>query len=133
MCFTFARTVDETCNSHFPDRIAHRAWQKQVPTCRGKCPLAKASHHPQAPGETAGMHQHRSHPARSAGQAGSNLAADPIDRATRLPAPVASGTLPCAGYVEYPFQNKHKFGSISQAVPGISPEKGLKKEPETDG
>jgi hypothetical protein len=34
----------------------------------------------------------------------------------------------CAGYLEYPFQNKQELCSISQAVPGISPGKERKRE-----
>src|SRR5262249_6137200 len=54
-----------------------RSWQKQDRASRRKCPLAKASDHPQAAGETAGIHQNRSHPPRPAGSGGSNLAASP--------------------------------------------------------
>src|SRR5260221_12728887 len=87
-------TLDETCNSLLPDRIAHRPWQKQVPTYRGKRSLAPPTHHPPTAGETASMHENRSRAPCPAGQVGSNLAADPLHRSARDPAALASGALP---------------------------------------
>ena len=45
-----------------------RPWQKQVRAYRRKCPLATATHHPQAAGETARMHEKRSLTPRPAWQ-----------------------------------------------------------------
>ncbi len=58
-----------------------------------KCPLATATDHPQAAGETANVHQDRSPAPGPAGQARSYLAAGPLDRATRHTSQVASGAL----------------------------------------
>jgi hypothetical protein len=49
-------------------------------------------------------------------------------RSTGTYAPRAPNALSCAGYLEYPFQNKQELCSISQAVPGISPGKERKRE-----
>jgi hypothetical protein len=76
-------SVEQTAHVLLATGNPGRPWSKQVRSHRGKCPLAKTSHHPQAPGETAGMHENGSGAPRPAGQVGSNLAADPLHRAAR--------------------------------------------------
>ncbi len=86
-------SLDQTTRDLLAAPNPGRSWQKQVRAYRRKCPVATTTHHPQAAGETARMHEKRSLTPRPLGKNGSNLAAVSLDRATRYPAPVASGAL----------------------------------------
>jgi hypothetical protein len=86
-------SLDQTAEDLITARNTYRPGQKQVRAHRRKCPLATATHHPQAAGETASMHENRSPPAHPAGQVGSSMAADPGNRATRYITALASGAL----------------------------------------
>ncbi len=87
-------SLDQTAQVLMTAWNPYRLGQKQVGAHRRKCPLATATDHPQATSETANVYQDRSHPPRPVGQGGSDLAADPRDRATRYPATLPSGALP---------------------------------------
>jgi hypothetical protein len=50
---------------------------------RRKCPLTTATHHAQAPGETTGMYESRSHPPCALGEGGSSMEANPLHCSTR--------------------------------------------------
>ncbi len=69
--------MDQTTRDLPADGNPHRSRQKQVRAHQRKCALAPATDHPQAAGETAGMHENRSPAPRPVGQAGSRLAASP--------------------------------------------------------
>ncbi len=88
--------LDETAQDLLAACDSHRFWQKQVRDHRGKRSFTPTTHRSQARGETANVHQDRPHTPRPAGQAGSYLAAGPLDRATRHPTALASGALPHA-------------------------------------
>jgi len=53
-------SLDETARDLLAAGHPHRSWPKQVRTDSEKCPLTRTSHHPQAPGEAAGMHEYGS-------------------------------------------------------------------------
>ena len=69
--------MDQTTRDLPADGNPHRSRQKQVRAHQRTCALAPATDHPQAAGETAGMHENRSPAPRPGGQAGSRLAASP--------------------------------------------------------
>jgi hypothetical protein len=75
-------SLDQTTRDLLAAPNPGRPWQKLVRAYRRKCPLATATHHPQAAGETARMHEKRSLTPRPLGKNGSNLAAVSLDRAT---------------------------------------------------
>ena len=86
-------SLDKTVQNLLAVRNPHQSWEKQIPAHRRKRPLTTPTHRSEAAGETANVHQDRSPPPRPAGQAGSDLAAGPRDRATRHSAALASGAL----------------------------------------
>ena|SRR6266851_825624 len=91
-------SLDQTTGDLLAALHPHRPWEKQVPAHRRKCALTPTTHRSEATGETANVHQGRSHPSRPAGQVGSSLAAEPVDRATRDEARAGIGSsFACTG------------------------------------
>jgi hypothetical protein len=86
-------SLDQTAHFLLAALHPHRSWPKQVRAHRRKCPLAKASHHPQAPGETASLHEKRSPAPRSLGTNGSELETNAAHRPARDMTARAAGAL----------------------------------------
>jgi hypothetical protein len=66
-------SLDHTAGDLLATGHPHGSWSKQVRAHRRKCPLTSTTDHPQAPGEAAGMPQHRSLAPRALGKNGSDL------------------------------------------------------------
>jgi hypothetical protein len=76
-------SLDQTAHFLIAAWNPRRPWQKQVGAHSRKCPLTTATQHAQAPGETTGMYESRSHPPCALGKSGSNMEANALHRSTR--------------------------------------------------
>jgi SAM-dependent methyltransferase len=85
-------SLDQTARDILAAGHPHRLWKKQIPAYRGKRAPTPTTHHTQAAGETASMHEHRSPAPRPAGQAGSDLAAGSHHSCNRTPCSVGIGS-----------------------------------------
>ena len=86
-------SLDQTAHFLIAAWNPRRPWQKQVGAHSRKCPLTTTTHHAQAPGETTGMYESRSHPPCALGKSGSSMEANALHRSTRDPAALASRAL----------------------------------------
>jgi len=69
-----------------------RFWQKQIRAHGRKCALTTTTHHPQAAGETASLHEEGSPSPRALSTGCSGLEANALDRSTRNPAAARIGS-----------------------------------------
>ena len=88
----FERTLYSLCSLDYTTHFllapwnTHRSCQKQSGAHRGKCAPTTTTHHAQAAGETASMHQDGSHPPRAFSKGCSGLETSALPRSTRNPA-----------------------------------------------
>jgi hypothetical protein len=87
-------SLDHTTHFRLAPWDTRRSCQKQSGAHGGKCPLTTTTHHPQATGETACMHEDGSVAPRPFGKGGSGMETSAYHRATRHTAAVASWALP---------------------------------------
>jgi hypothetical protein len=84
------RTIGETVHFLLATAYPGRPWPKQDRAHRRKCPLARATPHPQATGEAASMYEDGSGAPRAFSKAGSDLGPSPAHRPARDAAALAS-------------------------------------------
>jgi hypothetical protein len=87
-------SLDHTTHFLLAPWNTRRSCQKQIGAHGRKCALTTTTHHSQASGETACMHEDRSHPPRTFSKGCSGVEANALHRSTRNLAALASGALP---------------------------------------
>jgi hypothetical protein len=91
---THVSSADHTAHCFLAAPNPGRSWQKQVRAGGRKRPLATTTHHSQAPGKTASMHEDGASAPRLLGKSGSNMETSALHRPARNPTALASGALP---------------------------------------